>query len=315
MSESSATLVDHSGAIAAIDAAEALLKAAEKTLASEIKQIVNLADRMTKVHGQFQQALFQVLRKAPERSIGEGYFDFVERKVREHFAYEEPIPGTDETHKVTPEIREIEGLSSWAVLKSRLLSGYTVTYKINGKNTVIGKLHPEIDRYAGDDGAKLWLRDIADMQEAKRVQLEAEAKAKQLSATTPPTGGDGTSSTAQSPNTLVDGNGKRILLDEMPDVVKTAYYSLTQTIQEACKHGGDNDYDEAVAEALHDCEQRVAKIMFDAQDVSRARAVREPPTKEQARALLDGIKALKEEAGTPDVETMSMEDLEKLAAG
>lgn len=248
----------------------------ESKMAPILPAIIDIANKLNKAYGAFQQRLFDIVKQAETRAEAESFFSWVEGKVCEFFAIEEM--GSKEAWdklelldkaKRLPRIAEVEGLSSWYNVKGKLLAGYRIEVTLGDEKEAVGALDPRLPLYAGEDGARQWLRDIADVQTSALKQyndkLKAETDAKIALASGPDTDG-GTAQTTTRDTAFNRARGLRGVDFDMPEMVIAGYNKMLSALYEAIKSG-------VGAEIIHGCLDH-CRVRLEQEIVGKADQVR-----------------------------------------
>lgn len=252
--------------------ADVAVGALEAAIGPMIKPIIQVAESLNRVHGKFQQTLFGIVRKAKSSAEAVPYFKYVEFKVCEHFA-EKNEDGT--LKGALPTIAEIPGLGSWTAVKSSLMKGYDIPAKLGMITKSVGSLDPTEERFAGKDGASVWLKEIKAVQVQAQADYAEELKklADQKSAAATGSLASDTGSGSVIPPTAAvsqgDGNDARTLF-ELPEMIQAGMSVLTRVVQEASKVKTENkDFYRIVGQTLRTCADQIGQLIAKQQDSAR----------------------------------------------
>lgn len=285
-------------------AAQAAANAMSRLLTPLLKPIVQVADQLHKVHGAFQQQLFQVLRKAETVADCESYFTWIEGKICEHFAVRD-AGGIKAWQELSKEdragrrrnytIATIDGLSSWNTVRSRLTRGYDIQIKTGSTKTTVGALDPRDAKYSGDDGARVWLKEINDIQvkaiEEYNAKLKAETDAKIAEANK---GKEGSTdeTNGQDDRRLRGAGGMEFTI---PEVIHVRHNQLVRVLGEAVKvTTPDKDFYNLIAGEIGRCVENIALLITAeanrvrklASEAGKSKMTKEQATQELARRRL-----------------------------
>jgi hypothetical protein len=293
----------------------------QKALEPFVKPIIEIADKLNTTYGVFQRTLFNICRKFKTLDLAEMGFRYVQGQIEEHFAIK-AIGGMDkwmalpreEQVKLRRPIGAIDGLSSWTVVKSKLLAGYEIRVRLGDKVETVGALDPTDSKYAGPKGSAQWLSDIQaiieDVQKAYQAKLKAETDAKiaGANASDDGEGGEGGS------NGLPRNRGQGGLDFTLPEVVSVSWDKLKSALHEAIKA---ELKPETIAGVLNTACANITREVTAQADATRAKAAehaKQKPTPEQAKEMRQALaKAHNIAADVGDEETAN--DLAALLDG